>query len=240
MISKTNAIVLSRIKYSDNDLIVRCYTEQLGVVSFLLKGVLKNKKGKVKTAYFQMLSQLQLEINYQDNRSLQYIKDVKPHLIYSSLHTTIYKSTIAMFLAEVLSTSLQEEEKNELLYSYLETTFQWLDMHNEYSNFHLLFLLKLTKHLGFYPEIKDIDLSFFNLKDGKFEKTYSDLYSISGENLTLLKQLLGTTFDALPLIKINSRQRQAFLNMLLLYFELHLGSFKKPKSLEVFNQVFNT
>ncbi len=239
MISTTNAIVLSKIKYSDNDLIVKCYTEQFGVVSFLLKGILKSKKAKVKTAYFQVLSQLQLEISYQNNRSLQYIKEVKPLFIYSSLHTIIFKSTIAMFLSEVLSTSLQEEEKNELLYTYLETTLQWLDAKNEYSNFHLLFLLKLSRHLGFYPETNSIELPFFNLRAGKFEKQPSDLYSVSDENLTLLKNLLGTTFDALSNIKINSKQRQSFLSMLLLYFELHLGSFKKPKSLEVFNQVFN-
>ena len=240
MISKTNAIVLSKIKYSDNDLIVKCYTEQFGVVNFLLKGVLKSKRGNIKVAYFQILSQLQLEITYQQNRALQYIKEAKPFVIYTSLHTTIFKSTIAMFLSEVLSSTLQEEEKNELLYTYLETTFQWLDTQNKYSNFHLLFLLKLTRHLGFYPETNNINLNFFNLKSGKFEKQPSDLYSVSGENLTLLKQLFGTTFDTLSNIKINSKQRHSFLTMLLLYFELHLGSFKKPKSLEVFNQVFNT
>ncbi|MCL4117484.1 UNVERIFIED_CONTAM: hypothetical protein GTU68_062956 [Idotea baltica] len=239
MISKTNAIVLSKIKYSDNDLIVKCYTEQFGVVNFLLKGVLKSKRGKVKVAYFQILSQLQLEITYQQNRSLQYIKEVKPLVIYTTLHTTVFKSTIVMFLAEVLSISLQEEERNELLYTYIETTLQWLDVQSEYSNFHLLFLLKLTRHLGFPPDINDINQGYFNLQSGKFEKGQSNKYSVSGQNLTLLKQLLGTTFDALSNIKINSKQRQSFLSMLLLYFELHLGSFKKPKSLEVFNQVFN-
>ena len=240
MIAKTNAIVLSKLKYGENDLIIKCYTKQFGVVSFLQKGILKSKKGKVKKAYFQLLSQLQLEITYQDNRSLQYIKEVKPHVIYTTLHTNIYKSTIVMFLAEVLSTSLQEEEENESLYEYLETTLQWLDMQESCSNFHLLFLLKLTKHLGFYPEQNTISTSFFNLKDGSFEEKPTDLYSISGVNLTLLKQLLGTIFDDLSAIKINATQRQAFLTMLLLYFDLHLGSFKKPKSLEIFNQVFNT
>jgi len=240
MISKTNAIVLSKIKYSDNDLIVKCYTEQFGVINFLLKGVLKSKRGKVKTAYFQILSQLQLEITYQNNRSLHYIKEVKPNVIYSSIHTNIFKSAIAMFLGEVLSISLQEEEQNPLLYTYLETTMQWLDSQNEYSNFHLLFLLKLSRHLGFYPEANAINMPFFNLKSGSFENQRTNVYSISDENLKLLKQLLGTTFDALTSIKINSKQRQSFLSMLLLYFELHLGSFKKPKSLEVFNQVFNS
>lgn len=240
MIAKTNAIVISKLKYGENDLIIKCYTKQFGVVSFLQKGILKSKKGKVKKAYFQLLSQLQLEITYQDNRSLQYIKEVKPHVIYTTLHTNIYKSTIVMFLAEVLYTSLQEEEKNESLYEYLETTLQWLDMQESCSNFHLLFLLKLTKHLGFYPEQNTNNTSFFNLKDGRFEEKPTDLYSISGVNLTLLKQLLGTVFDNLSAIKINATQRQVFLTMLLLYFDLHLGSFKKPKSLEIFNQVFNS
>ncbi|WP_452232741.1 DNA repair protein RecO [Lacinutrix sp. MEBiC02595] len=239
MIAKTNAIVLSKIKYGENDLIIKCYTEEFGVVSFLQKGILKAKKGKVKKAYFQLLTLLQLEITYQDNRSLQYIKEVKPHVIYTTLHNDILKSTIVMFLAEVLSTSLQEEEENKSLYTYLETTLQWLDMQDSCPNFHLLFLLKLTKHLGFYPEQNIHNSPFFNLKDGRFQDKPTDFYSISGENLTLLKQLLGTIFDDLSEIKINAKQRQAFLAMLLLYFDLHLGSFKKPKSLEIFNQLFS-
>jgi len=240
MIAKTNAIVLSKIKYGENDLIIKCYTKEFGVLSFLQKGILKSKKGKVKKAYFQLLTQLQLEITYQDNRSLQYIKEVKPHVIYATLHNDILKSTIVMFLAEVLSTSLQEEEENKSLYEYLETALQWLDMQGSCANFHLLFLLKLTKHLGFYPEQSVPNSPFFNLKEGRFQEKPTDFYSISGENLTLLKQLLGTIFDDLTAIKINAKQRQAFLAMLLLYFDLHLGSFKKPKSLEIFNQLFSS
>ncbi|TGV00694.1 DNA repair protein RecO [Flavivirga rizhaonensis] len=239
MLIATNAIVLSKLKYRDNDLIVRCYTEQLGIVSFLLRGVLKNKKGHSKTAYFQLLSQLQLVFLYKNNRSLQTIKETKLNTIYTSLHSNVLKSSIVMFLSEVLSNTLKEEEKNETLYSYIETTLLWLDTHSEYSNFHLLFLLNLTRYLGFYPDTKNIDYPFFNLNEGKFEIKSQDRYTISGENLTLLKQLLGTTFDALSTVQINARQRQSFLSMILLYFELHLGSFKTPKSLQIFNQVFN-
>ena len=238
MISKTKAIVLSKIKYSDYDLIVKCYSENYGVIKFLLKGVLRNKKGKLKAAYFQNLSQLQLEVSVKPNRDLQYVKEVKPHVIYTTLQTDIIKSTIAMFLAEILSNVLHEEESNESLYSFLETTLQWLDTGHEHVNFHLLFLLKLTKYLGFYPDIQESYKPYFNLRAGKFEDQPSDLYSISGENLVLLKQLLGTGFDALSSIKINSTQRQFLLNQILSYFELHLDSFKKPKSLEVFHQVF--
>lgn len=235
----TNAIVLSKLKYKDNDLIVKCYTQQLGIVSFLLKGVLKNKKGNTKVAYFQLLSQLQLTLIYKQNRSLQSIQEVKINHLYGSLHTNILKSSIVMFLAEVLTSTLKEEEQNEYLFSYLETTFLWLDNHSDCANFHLLFLLNLTKYLGFYPEEINQDYKFFNLNEGKFEPKEHYNYSVSGENLILLKKLLGTTFDALSLIKINTKQRQSFLNMILIYFELHLGSFKPPKSLRIFNQVFN-
>ncbi|RIA08369.1 DNA replication and repair protein RecO [Flavobacteriaceae bacterium MAR_2010_72] len=239
MLIKTNAIVLSKLKYRDNDLIVKCYTKQKGVVSYIVRGAFKTQKGSAKAVYFQPLSQLQFDGNYKENRSLQSISEVKLDSLYQTLHTNILKSAIAMFLSEVLSTVLQEEEQNEALFSYLEHTFNWLDHETEFSNFHLLFLLNLTKYLGFYPDTQNMDQSFFNLSNGLFEPQKQDMYSISGENLTILKQLLGTNFDAIHTVKLNSKQRQSFLNMLLLYFELHLGDFRKPKSLQIFNQVFN-
>ncbi|MFD1616462.1 DNA repair protein RecO [Gelatiniphilus marinus] len=238
MLLNTNAIVLSKLKYRDNDLIVKCYTQQLGVVGFLLRGVLKNKKGQSKAAYFQLLTQLQLVIIYKQNRSLQIIKEVKLNQLYTSLHSHVLKSAIAMFLAEVLANTLNEEEENQTLFSYIETALLWLDTQPEYSNFHLLFLLNLTKYLGFYPEETNTSYPYFNLLHGKFENQQQGKYSISGENLTLLKTLLGTTFDGLSTVKINAKQRQSFLSMILLYFELHLGGFKTPKSLQIFNQVF--
>ncbi|MDH7912270.1 DNA repair protein RecO [Winogradskyella sp. SYSU M77433] len=239
MLSKNNSIVLSKIKYRDYDLIVKCYTEQRGIVSYILRGVLKSKKGQTKTVYFQPLSQLQIEESYKPNQSLHSIREVKLNYVYKSLHSNIYKSSIVLFLSEILSNVLKEEEKNEDLFNYIETALQYLDSEDQFSNFHLLFLLKLTRYLGFQPENSELDFPFFNLETGVFENANSGIYSISGENLTLLKRLLGINFDALNTIKINGKQRQEFLNMLLYYFELHLGGFKKPKSLQVLNEVFH-
>jgi DNA repair protein RecO (recombination protein O) len=239
MLTKNNSIVLSKIKYRDYDLIVKCYTQERGVVSYILRGVLKSKRGQTKTVYFQALSQLQLEENFKPNQSLHSIKEVKLSYIYKSLHTNIYKSAIVLFLSEILSNVLKEEEKNEDLFNYIITAFQYLDSEDSFSNFHLLFLLKLTRYLGIQPENLKDNYPYFNLESGIFESSNHGIYSVSGENLTLLKRLLGTNFDALDTIKINANQRQEFLNMLLYYFELHLGSFKKPKSLQVLNEVFH-
>ncbi|WP_027138227.1 DNA repair protein RecO [Gaetbulibacter saemankumensis] len=235
----TRAIVLSKLKFKDNDLIVRCYTEQLGIVSFLIRGVFKSHKSNNKLAYFQLLSQLELNLVYKGNRSLQVIKDTKIGFLYNSLQSNVFKSSIVMFLSEALSSALKEEEQNETLYRYLETSLQWLDSQDDYANFHLLFLLNLTKYLGFYPDVSDIDYHYFDLSEGRFVETDYGRYTISGENITVLKRLLHITFEDLPDLKISSKQRQSFLNMILLYFELHLGSFSTPKSLQIFNQVFS-
>lgn len=239
MLVKTQAIVLSKIKYRDHDVIVKCYTKNRGIVSYLLRGVLKSKKGNAQIAYFQPLSQLDIEENYRANQSLHYIKDVKLSVPYHDMHTNIFKASIVMFLSEILSATLKEEEANASLYEFLETTLQWLNHETEFANFHLLFLLELSKHLGFYPETTNLDFPYFNLRSGNFELRAHAPYTITGENLAFIKRLLHIKFDTLKLMKLHSKQRQSLLNVLLIYFDLHLSDFKKPKSLEVFNQVFS-
>lgn len=238
MLVKTDAIVLSKIKYGDHDVIVKCYTKNRGVVSYLLRGVLKSKKSNSKIAYYQSLSQLEIEENFRPNQSLHYITDVKLRVPYKSMHTNILKASIVMFLSEVLTTSLREEEANLSLYEFLETSLQWLDHEADFANFHLLFLLELSKHLGFYPDTSQSDFPYFNLRSGSFELKPQTPYSVSGENLTFMKQLLELKFDALDSLKLHSKQRQALLHALLFYYELHLTEFRKPKSLQVLNQVF--
>ena len=85
MLNKNKAIVISKIRYRDNDLIVKCFTEQKGLVSYLIRGALKSNKGTSKAVYYQLLSQLQIEENFKANQSLQYIKEVKVDFIENSL-----------------------------------------------------------------------------------------------------------------------------------------------------------
>lgn len=240
MIVSTKAIVLSKIKYKDHDLIIKCYTEKFGVISYLVRNALKTKKGKFKAAYFQPLSLLEIQADHKDSRSLQYLRDIKLFVYYNTLHTNVVKSTIAMFISEILSNILKEEEENKLLYSFLETTMIWFDQTSTNTNFHLLFLIELTKYLGFYPEVSNtINARYFNLEEGKFQAKKHNIYSIDGENLTILKQLLGIKFDDTKMLQITSSQKREFLNMILLYFKLHLDGFKHPKSLSILNQVFS-
>jgi DNA repair protein RecO (recombination protein O) len=236
---KTKAIVLSSLKYGDTSLIVRCFTLEDGLKSYLLKGVLSAKKGKIKAAYFQPLTQLNIEASHNIKGNLNSIKEVHVVNPYKKIYTNIFKQTIVLFLSEVLCSTIQEEEENEALFSFLETSFIWLDTNDKTSNFHLLFLLNLTKFLGFYPDTTNINQSYFNLIDGNFTELTIEKEVIFGNNLTQFKKLLGTNFDGIESIKFNKKERQQVLQIIIRYFELHLDGFRRPKSLKVLETVFN-
>jgi len=239
MVVHTNAIVISALKYAEADLIVKCYTQKSGLKTYMLRGVLKSRKGKFKTSLFQPLTQLELVAKHKDKGSLEYLQDAKILTHYQSLHTEVVKSSMVLFLSEMLKNTIQEEEENEELYHYLENTFNWLDSHSEIANFHLLFLLKLSRYLGFYPEDSEKDLPYFNLLDGVFQYKKTNSYCIDGNVLNNLKVLLGTNFETLNQIKLTKTNRSELLELLLNYYQLHIESFKKPKSLTVLHEIFN-
>ncbi len=235
----TRAIVLTSLKYGDTSLIVKAITLSDGIKSYLLKGVLASKKGKLKSAYFQPLTQLELVANHRSKGTLESIKEAKVSYHYQTLHTQVAKNALTMFLAEMLGNSIHEEEANTPLFNYVETALQWLDINDEVANFHLYFLMVLSKYLGFYPDTNNQEASYFDLLEGDFVHKPTLNPIISGRCLTLFKQILGTNFDALDRVKMTKAERQEVLKSIVLYFELHLQGFRKPKSLAILNEVFN-
>lgn len=235
----TKAIVLSSLKYGDSSLIVKCLTSKEGVKTYLVRGVLKSKKGKIKAAYFQPLTQLNIQASHNNKGNLNSIKEIQVSTPYQSIYTSVFKQTIVLFLSEVLSSSIQEEEENQSLFSYIETSLIWLDTHDKISNFHLFFLLNLTKFLGFYPDTSESNLEYFNLIEGNFTNSTYEKEVISGENLFHFLKLLGTNFDSIDSIKFSKKERQQILGVIIRYFELHLDGFRNPKSLGVLETVFS-
>lgn len=239
MIITTRAIVISALKYSEADLIATCYTESSGVKTYLLRGILKSKKGKLRASLFQPLTQLEIVAKHKDKGTLESIREAKIFKPYQSLHTDVVKSSMVMFLSEMLKNAIKEEESNDRLFQYLTQSLDWLDDHNDIANFHILFLLELTTYLGFYPDTSDVDFQYFNLAEGYFETSPSGMYSEKGDVVENFKGFFGINFDAISDIKLTKSARLALLNLLLVYYQLHLQDYKKPKSLLVLNQLFN-
>lgn len=239
MVVTTNAIVFSTVKYAEADLIVSCYTESSGLKSYLLRNVLKSRRGKLRASHFQLLTQLEITAVHKDKGTLERIKEVKILRPYQTLHTDVVKSAMVMFLAEMLKMSIQEEEANPRLFEYLQQSLNWLDSNSSIANYHILFLLNLTSYLGFYPDVTTLAGKYFNLQEGYFEDSPGSMACEEGVKVEALKGFFGIDFDALDRIKLAKTTRSEVLNLILLYYKLHLQAYKNPKSLLVLNQLFN-
>ena len=238
MLISSPGIILSKVRYQDNDLIVKCLTRDLGVVSYMIKNISMSKKSKNKFAFFQLLNILDLETNYNPNRSIQYIKDLKVKYNFTSLHTNIYKSSVVMFLSEILSNIIHIETKDMELFDFIEKSLIWYDKSEDSSTFYLIFLMKMTHYLGFYPDCTNMSYNYFNLEEGLFESSKNSQYVIEGSSLVLFKTILGIKFDSNKLPFIDKTNKKDILKNILIYFKLHVDGFKDPKSLKVLNQIF--
>ena len=235
----TPGIVLSSIKYGDSSLIVKILTREAGLKSYLVKGVLQRKKGKLKAAYFQPLTQLELVVSHREKANLHYIREAKIDYPYTSLPTDWTKQAIVLFLAEVLNKVIREEEQDTALYDYLQTALQWLDTHDQVANFHLVFLIQLTKYLGFYPDTSGYERPYFDLVEGEFISQQGIHPVLQGDELIHFKRLLGIHFEASHMVQLSKQERRQLLDVILTYFEVHLQGFSQPKSLAVLHEVFN-
>lgn len=239
MIVSTEAIVFSSLKFGEADLIVTCFTKKEGVKTYLLKNILKSKKKGIKASYFQTLTQLELIANHKNKGTLEYIREVKIGIPYRTLHTDIIKGSLVMFLSEILKNCIREEEANFPLYDFISDSLIRLDQQEESANFHIYFLIKLTRFLGFYPDLSHIDFPYFNLMEGRFELQKTEPYSADKSVSKNLKMFFKEDTETVQSLPFSKKDRAEILEVLLVYYQLHVQGYKKPKSLEVFQKLFS-
>lgn len=234
MLVKTKAIVISSLKYQEKSLIVKCFTQSDGLKTYLVPNAFAAKKSNQKIAYFQAFSILEIEANHKNKGTLEHFKEIKLAHSYQTITTDVAKSSMMLFLSEMLHHSIKEEEKNDNLFTFLETALLWLDNHEDNANFHLIFLLQMTKFFGFFPSIPDGD--YFEMIDGIFSE-YQGTSCLNFNETQLLKKLLELKFDSSKKVFVSS-ERQLLLKIIIDYYSIHLEGFKKPKSLDVLKEVF--
>jgi DNA repair protein RecO (recombination protein O) len=233
---KTKAIVISALKYQEKSLIVKCFTLSHGLKSYFVRDAFSSRKGSQKMAYFQPMSILEIEATHKNKGTLEHFKEIKIANPFHTIHSDIYKSTIVMFISEILHHSIHEEEKNESLFVFLETALHWLDEHEDMANFHLILMLEMSKYFGFYPDISDMDMPFFELNEGVFTP-FQAIGSLSEHESQLFKKLIHLKLDNNQKV-FHVIERQLLLKILIDYYAFHLDGFKRPKSLEVLKEVF--
>ena len=124
------------------------------------------------------------------------------------------------------------------LYDFIEHAINYYDQSLFNPNFHLSFLINLSKFLGFYPDIKNNNFKFFDLQQGLYSKIKNSEYILEGDDLITFNVILGTNFAISNEPKLTSMQRKKLLDNIILYYKLHIENFNTVKSLEVLRKLF--
>ena len=240
MLTKTEAIVLHSLKYGDQRLIIDLFTRAHGRVSFIVP-LPKSAKGKIKKQYFQPLTLLNIECDVRPQAALQKLHDVSLLAPLPSLHYEPSKLAIALFLSEFLYHALKSEQQNEPLFQYIVSGIQWRDgSSGHFANFHLVFLMRLSRFLGFYPNLEDDAPGvYFDLRSATF-CTSPPLHSdfLMPQEASHIRLLMRMDFATMHLFRMSRTERNRVLEILLTYYRLHLPDFPELRSTGVLHTLF--
>jgi len=233
MHTHSKIIILSTVKYADSDLIVKCFSEKLGKLTFLVKGARKSGKKKTGMSYFLPFNILWATFQYRENKNLLYFKELNIDFPLSNIHQNISKSSVVLLLTEVVENSIQEQEVNENMFDYLENSIYWLDNHSKTQNFHIAFLIGFSKYLGIFPKLHFIHESI--------EKNmYDNNLNTSNQSLAKLEYILENDIGITNghQFQIKKREKIEILNALLIYYRSMIPNFRIPKSYAVVRDIF--
>ena len=238
---QSRAIVLRQIKYSETSLVLKIYTEKEGLLSFIAKGV-REKKVSFAQHSFKLLNLLDLSYRETRKSELRQIVDLKVIDPFTDLPFNPIKRTIAIFIAELIQNAIKEQEPNKKLFEFLYNSIHWIDLSKQsYSHFHLLFMIKFTKYLGFYPMLEGYkDALYFDLQQGVFSGVRpQNTHYIDSEELNAWKQLVNAKLESNNSLMFSNTLKRKLLQTMMLYYKLHLIHFKELNSHHILQSVFN-
>lgn len=220
MLHKTRGIVFRFTKYGDSSIIVTIFTELFGLQTYIVNGV-RSKSAKGKIALYQPLTLLDLVVYYKENANIKRIKEVRCLRQYQTLQTDIRKSCIGMFIIEILNKTVKEENHAQELFEFFLKSLVILDdQKTDFENFHLIFLIKLSRFLGF----------------GAHESDEVLIRRLTGkEEEAVLKKLITAEYQ--DMITMTNTQRRTLLEILLRFYSAHIDTLGEIRSVQVLKEV---
>lgn len=239
MLIKTEAIVLHSLKYGEQRLIVDMFTREQGRLAFIVPTP-RSERSRVKKQYLQPLTLLTLEGDIRSQQQLQKLRDAALLTPLPSLFSDPKKLTIAFFVSEFLYHALKDEQRNEPLFDYVRSSIQWLDgSAADYANFHLVFLMRMSRFLGFFPNLEP-EGEYFDLRGATFcEQPPLHRDFLMPQEAGRIRLLMRMDYPTMRLFRMNRMERARILEILLLYYRLHLPAFPELRSVGVLKELFN-
>ncbi len=220
MIKKSEGIVLNYSKYKDTSIIVRILTNESSLQSFIVNNI-RSPRSKKSIGYYQPLNIVEISYYQKPSQSLLRLNEIKLQQAQNSIQSKIKKTTLALFLSEILQKLFQHENQElGMVFIFLKDSIKALEILDKgVENFHLQFLLKLSNHIGFGIENTH---QFFLKKD---------------EDHNALLALLGEDYGIE--LNISGNRRMELLGSILQYYQNNISSFGTVKSLEVLHTIFH-
>ena len=239
MLVKTKAILIHHVRYSDNSLIAHFYTQEYGRLSVMVKGI-SSKKGGARFTYFQPLNIFNMELYHYENRELHNLREMSLAFIPKTTPGDIYRTTVALFISEVLYNIIREEDAHRMLYDFIESSVITLDgMTTGISNFHLWFLVAFMAYVGIGPSSTDLKESYFDMLTGQFtaqQPMHADF--LEPHSAGILNLLLQMPAEEVACLHLSGEERTELLARILKYYNLHLTGIRQIRSLQVLNDIF--
>lgn len=241
MLHKTRGIVFQTTDYSETSVIARIYTEAFGVQSYLVNSVRK-RNARTRSNVFQPLSLVDMVAYHKERGGIQRLSEIRNHPAYRSIPFDVFKSSMALFLHEVLNRSVREEDSNPPLFEFLSSALQVLDLQPKAgSDFHLLFLLRLTRFLGFYPNGRHTpQAQVFDLQEGVYRQDRpTHPYFIEPPLSIHFDRLVEACGDLTSETALGAVDRRLLIERILEYYHLHIGGFGEVRSHKILEAVFD-
>jgi DNA repair protein RecO (recombination protein O) len=236
----TRGIVIHSVRYGDTAAIVSMLTEDHGLQSYMVRGVYK-PRSRFPAALFTQLNLLEVEADDQCYGTLQHPREIRIEEPYLHMHSDMRKSSVCLFLAEVLHQSIRHTEENRLMFGFVRESLMWYDTTGSFPPlFHHWFLLQLTSFLGFFPSEPEAGQSCFNLAEGRFQSSeFPRNLVVDREPSALLAELLKTRPAQLAELRPAKEIHAALLVKILEYYRYHLDHFREIRSHQVLISVFS-
>jgi DNA repair protein RecO (recombination protein O) len=233
------------MRYGESSLIVFMLTDVLGRQNYLLQGVRTARGRGNKAALYQPMFVVDIEGLESPRMQMHRIREAASAMPLTSIPFDVRKSTIALFMAEVLYRLIREVEPHSPLFDFVVGSVAALDALEDggegsgVANFHLWFLVRLSAHLGFYPGNDPVAGGWFDIREGLFTPLMPEhRLAMDPDNALTLSILMNVEPDGLSALRLTRTARAAFLTSMLTYFGYHLDAIHNVRSIEILRDVF--
>lgn len=223
MIEKISGITIRTNQLDDFKYLVNVFTREHGLIPVLVRKA-KKKSG---ATYLNPLAKVHFQAQIRENYDIVKSRSIELVGFAHNIYFDMVKSSIVMFLAEVIDKTLHRNYVNIGLFDYISGALDLLEERDEAQNFHICFLWMYMKFLGIKPELKNIEADDQDV-----------LKCFGGEIRPLIDSLDGMVFEEFWDVKFTALERKAVLLAIIEFMSVHFPSLGKLKSLEVLQTVF--